>query len=82
VKLGAQLAAHAGQAPVVSELLLDTTTRLGRAGWEVMWQGWFRLQERVDTYLATRDFLDFPRHVHLPRGVEEDRLGVSRDDTH
>ena len=32
----------------------------GRAGWEVTWQGWFRLQERVDTYLAARDFLDEP----------------------
>jgi Transposase DNA-binding len=36
------------------------TKRTGRAGWEAMWQGWFRLQERVDTYLAARDFLDEP----------------------
>ena len=36
------------------------TKRTARAGWEVMWQGWFRLQERVDTYLAARDFLDEP----------------------
>jgi len=33
------------------------TKRTGRAGWEVIWQGWFRLQERVDAYLVTRDFL-------------------------
>jgi len=37
------------------------TKRTGRAGWEAMWQGWFRLQERVDTYLAARDFLDEPK---------------------
>lgn len=36
------------------------TKRTGRAGWEAMWNGWFRLQERVDTYLATREFLDEP----------------------
>ena len=34
--------------------------RTGRAGREIMWQGWFRFQERVDTYLAARDFLDEP----------------------
>ena len=26
--------------------------RTGRVGWEAMWKGWFRLQERHDTYLA------------------------------
>lgn len=33
------------------------TKRTGRAGWETMWHGWFRLQERVDAYLLTRDFI-------------------------
>ena len=33
------------------------TKRTGRAGWAALWSGWFRLQERVDAYLATRDFL-------------------------
>jgi len=33
------------------------TKRTGRAGWEAIWEGWFRLQERVDAYVATRDFL-------------------------
>lgn len=33
------------------------TKRTGRAGWEVIWQGWYLLQERVDAYHATRDFL-------------------------
>lgn len=33
------------------------TKRTGRAGWEVIWQGWYLLQERLDAYYATRDFL-------------------------
>ena len=33
------------------------TKRTGRAGWDAMWQGWFRLQERVDAYLTARDVL-------------------------
>lgn len=36
------------------------TKRTGRVGWEAMWEGWFRLQERVDTYLTARDILDEP----------------------
>ncbi len=30
------------------------TKRTGRAGWEAMWHGWFRLQERVDGYLMAQ----------------------------
>ncbi len=33
------------------------TKRTGRASWQTMWHGWFRLQERVDAYLITRDFM-------------------------
>jgi hypothetical protein len=33
------------------------TKRTGRAGWDTMWRGWFRFQERLDTYLTTRDLL-------------------------
>ena len=33
------------------------TKRTGRAGWDTMWYGWFRYQERLDIYLATRDLL-------------------------
>lgn len=33
------------------------TKRTGRAGWQTMWHGWFRLQERVDAYLVTRDLM-------------------------
>jgi hypothetical protein len=29
--------------------------RTGRVGWEAMWKGWFRLQERHDTYLAMQE---------------------------
>lgn len=36
------------------------TKRTGRAGWDTMWHGWFRLQERLDAYLATRDLLTSP----------------------
>jgi hypothetical protein len=28
------------------------TKRTGRVGWEAVWDGWFKLQERVDGYLA------------------------------
>lgn len=34
------------------------TKRIGRAGWDSMWHGWFRFQERLDTYLAARELLD------------------------
>lgn len=34
------------------------TKGTGRASWEVMWHGWFPLQERVDAYLAARKFLN------------------------
>ena len=34
------------------------TKGTGRASWEVMWHGWFRLQERVDAYLVARKFLN------------------------
>lgn len=30
------------------------TKGTGRAGWEAMWHGWFRLQERVDGYLMAQ----------------------------
>jgi hypothetical protein len=30
------------------------TKRTGRAGWEAMWDGWFRLQDRVDGYLMAQ----------------------------
>lgn len=30
------------------------TKRTGRAGWEAMWEGWFRLQDRVDGYLMAQ----------------------------
>ncbi|MEN8176606.1 MAG: IS4 family transposase [Pseudomonadota bacterium] len=33
------------------------TKRTGRAGWDTMWHGWFRFQERLDTYLAARELL-------------------------
>ena len=33
------------------------TKRTGRASWQTMWHGWFRLQERVDAYLITQDFM-------------------------
>ena len=33
------------------------TKRTGRASWQTMWHGWFRLQERVDAYLSTRDLM-------------------------
>ncbi len=33
------------------------TKRTGKASWQTMWHGWFRLQERVDAYLITRDFM-------------------------
>lgn len=31
------------------------TKRTGRAGWEAMWEGWFRLQDRVDGYLMAQE---------------------------
>ncbi|MDJ0871178.1 MAG: IS4 family transposase [Gammaproteobacteria bacterium] len=33
------------------------TKRTGRASWQTMWHGWFRLHERVDAYLASRDLM-------------------------
>ncbi len=30
------------------------TKRTGRASWETVWDGWFRLQDRVDGYLAAQ----------------------------
>lgn len=33
------------------------TKQTGRASWQTIWHGWFRLQERVDTYLSTRDLM-------------------------
>ena len=33
------------------------TKRTGRAGWDTMWHGWFRFQERLDTCLAARELL-------------------------
>lgn len=33
------------------------TKRTGRASWQTMWHGWFRLQERVDAYLMTQGLL-------------------------
>lgn len=33
------------------------TKRTGRVGWQTLWKGWFRLQERVDAYLASQDLL-------------------------
>jgi len=34
------------------------TKRTGRVGWDALWRGWFRLTDRVDAYLSTRDLLD------------------------
>lgn len=34
------------------------TKGTGRVGWEALWRGWFRLMDRVDGYLSTRDLLD------------------------
>ena len=33
------------------------TKRTGRAGWAVLWAGWFRLQERVDAVRVSEQFL-------------------------
>ena len=33
------------------------TKRTGKASWQTMWHGWFRLQERVEAYLITRDLM-------------------------
>jgi hypothetical protein len=33
------------------------TKRTGRVSWQTMWDGWFRLSERVDAYLSTRDLM-------------------------
>lgn len=33
------------------------TKRTGRVGWQTLWHGWFRLQERVDAYLASQELL-------------------------
>ncbi len=33
------------------------TKRTGRVGWEALWRGWFRLMDRVDGYLSTRNLL-------------------------
>lgn len=33
------------------------TKRTGRVGWQTLWCGWFRLQERVDAYLASQNLL-------------------------
>lgn len=30
------------------------TKRTGRAGWQAMWEGWFRLQDRVDGYVMAQ----------------------------
>jgi len=34
------------------------TKGTGRVGWEALWRGWFRLTDRVEAYLNTRDLLD------------------------
>lgn len=34
------------------------TKRTVRVGWEALWRGWFRLMDRVEGYLSTRDLLD------------------------
>ncbi len=33
------------------------TKGTGRVGWNALWQGWFRLTDRVDAYISTRDLL-------------------------
>lgn len=37
------------------------TKRTGRAGWAVLWEGWFRLQERVDATQVSAQFLSLKK---------------------
>lgn len=40
------------------------TKRTGRVGWQTLWEGWQRLEDRVDALIAARQFLggtDLPR---------------------